>query len=55
MREYKDVTRRRGGHFSSFDNVKSKVDCAVGFPTHFKKDERKREREQLWLSELESE
>ena len=36
VREDKDVTRMRGRQV--------KLDFTVGFPTHFKKDERKRER-----------
>ena len=41
MREYKDITRTRGGHFSSFDNVKNRV-RHVSFPTHLKNQERKK-------------
>ena len=41
MREDKNVTRKRGRHFSSFDNVESKVRlCCI-----LKKDEKKKERE----------
>ena len=45
MREDKDVTRTRGGHFSSLITLKVKLDFSVGFLTHLKKkkDERKRE------------
>ena len=35
MREYKDVTRARGGHFSSYDNVKSKVRLCCRLPDSF--------------------
>lgn len=48
-------TRRRGGHFSSFGNIQSKVRlcCWLScWPTHFKN---MREIERLWLSELYSE
>ena len=49
MREYKDVSMTRGGHFSSYDNVKSKVRLVVGFPTHFKMT-REKDRERVRLS-----
>ena len=46
MREDKDVTRTRGGHFSSLITLKVKLDFSVGFLTHLKKTrERERERE----------
>ena len=55
MMEDKDVTRTRGGHFSSLITLKVKLDFSVGFLTHLKKKMREKEREQLWSSELETE
>ena len=63
MREYKDVTSRRGGHFSLFDNINSKVRlcCWLILKKTRKREreswehQREGERKQLWSSELKSE